>query len=256
MRSNYFFEVFSSSIFHCFLLFIFPRDFEYNNMILLIMFGVWLSDFVWTYLTQKYMKLHPSSSFHNFLWSFVPVAYIPIWVFFLWENFWLYDFAWVSIIITCLVFLTQFKEINIFSSVLFFAVFFRLLWIYLIGLYISVWWYFLHLLVFIYIFVLISYCVKYFMKQKNISSFDMIYCYDALFFTIGSIGSFFLYQLFQSYEVKIFLLATFLFNVILFKTFYQEEYFYKKLILSIFIILWLFLWIYNYLRLSYYILYS
>lgn len=228
-------------IFSLILIFFFPWDYQYNQTIIFLMMLIAFVDFLWSYMTQKYTKIHPNSSFQNFLWSFVPIAYIPIWVIFLGESFWLYDFLWVLLIIFSLHFFLKIKEINFASALLFWIVIFRLLSIYLIWLYIALWGYFLYLLIFIYLFVIFSYIWKYFVKKYHFQKITPFHVYDALFFSIWSIGSFFLYQLFQSYEVKLFLLSTFLFNVVLFKIFYDEDYFLKKIIMSFGIILWLIL---------------
>ncbi len=221
------------------LYYFFPSENNLNSTLIILMFLIAWFDFLWSYLTQKYTKSHPNSSFQNFLWSFIPVAYIPIWVLLLWENFTFWDFVGLVFIIISLSFFTKFKELNFYSPILVFIVIGRLFNIYLIAKYINLGWYFLELLLFIYIFVLWSYFIKFFIKKTDFKKFSGYNYLDAIFFSIGSIWSFFLYELFQSYEVKLFLLSTFLFNVILFKIFYNEKYFYKKLFLSIFIIFWL-----------------
>lgn len=233
------FRYFIALLLSIFIYYFYPNNNSLTIELFILMFCIWLFDFLWSYLTQKYTKLHPNSSFQNFLWSFIPVAYIPIWVLFLWEKFSFWDFIWLSFIILALSYFTRFKELNFYSPVLIAIVIWRLFNIYLIWKYISIWWYFLDLLIFIYIFVLWTYFIKYFFKRYQIIKLNKYNYYDAIFFSIWSIGSFFLYELFASYEVKLFLLSTFLFNVILFKIFYQEEFFYKKLFLSFVIIAWL-----------------
>ena len=221
------------------LYYFFPNENSLNITLIILMTLIAWFDFLWSYLTQKYTKLHPNSSFQNFLWSFIPIAYIPIWVLLLGENFTFWDFWGLVLIIFSLSFFTKFKELNFYSPILACIVIGRLFNIYLIWKYIALWWYFLDLLIFIYIFVLWTYFIKYFVKKYEFQKINSYNYLDAIFFSIWSIWSFFLYELFASYEVKLFLLSTFLFNVILFKIFYAEKYFYKKLFLSIFIIFWL-----------------
>lgn len=217
----------------------FPNELKLNLELWILMILIWIFDFLWSYLTQKYTKLHPNSSFQNFLWSFIPIAYIPIGVIFLWEYFSFWDFVWLSCILLALLYFTKFKELNFYSPVLACIVIGRLFNIYLIGKFIAAGWYFLDLLIFIYIFVLWTYFLKYYFKKYEIKKLNTYNYIDAIFFSFWSIGSFFLYEIFQSYEVKLFLLSTFLFNVILFKIFYQEDFFYKKILLSFVIIFWL-----------------
>ncbi len=85
------------------LYYFFPGENNLNSTLIILMFLIAWFDFLWSYLTQKYTKSHPSSSFQNFLWSFIPVAYIPIWVLLLWENFTFWDFVGLVFIIFWLV---------------------------------------------------------------------------------------------------------------------------------------------------------
>lgn len=219
--------------FTIFLLLFIPNSPEINFNLLPIFFIVSISDFIWTFLHQKYMKSHPNSSFQNFLWSFVPVIYIPIWVFILWETFWYLDAIWVGLIVLSLTYFTKFKELNFLSWTLWVLILSRIGSILSIWYYMSQWWYFLHLLIFIYIFVIFLYLLKYLFKKYPINKLSKIHLLDACIFSIWSIGSFFLYQIFESYEARLFLLSTIFFNIILYKIFFNEDNFTIKLLLSL-----------------------
>jgi hypothetical protein len=204
-----------------------------------IIFLVCFSDFIWTYLHQKYMKMHPNSSFQNFLWSFVPVVYIPIGVLFLGEQFWLYDAIWVGLICLSLLHFTKFKELDFLSITLWFLIISRIGSIFSIWYYISQGWYFLHLLIFVYIFVIFTYLFKYLFNKFPINKISKTHLLDAFIFSIGSIWSFYLYQILESYEARLFLLSTIFFNIILYKIFFNEKNFITKILLAFPIVIWL-----------------
>jgi len=226
-------------IFTLALIFFYPNEWGFSVIIILLIFLISLIDFIWTNLTQKYFKLHPNSSFQNFLWSFVSIVYIPIWYFILNEPVFINDLIWVFIIWVVVYMINSFKDLNLKSLLLLWIVLTRLGAIFFIWYYISLWWYFLILLISIYLFVLISYYLKFTIKPFVISKIGFVSLLDSLFFTIASIWSFYLFEILKSYEVKIYLLSTFFFNTILFYLFFKEKYILKKIILSLFIILWL-----------------
>lgn len=92
------------------LYYFFPNENSLNITLIILMTLIAWFDFLWSYLTQKYTKLHPNSSFQNFLWSFIPIAYIPIWVLLLGENFTFWDFWGLVLIIFSLSFLQNLKN--------------------------------------------------------------------------------------------------------------------------------------------------
>jgi len=215
------------------------RNYTTSWILLLFIAMISLTDFVGTNLTQTYFKKHPTSSFQNFLGSFIPIAYIPIWYFLLWENVYINDLIWILIITICLFNLNKLKEINLKSKILLFLIIWRLLTIFLIWKYITLWGDFITLLIFIYFFVIISYIIKYKISPYKIKKIWTINIADSVVFAIWSFLSFYLFEILKSYEVKIFLLSTFFFNTILFYIFFKENFFLKKLLLSSIIMIWL-----------------